>query len=652
MATFSELLRTYTERTGISDSELARSIGVRRQTIFRWKEGTVARPRNRDDVIRCAKRLRLTPDELDEFLLAAGMAPERIEQATPPEVDDTIVENVVADEVSPAEEAVPSVAEVTIETAGERPIAGAPPTVPLAASTTATIHLGENDVAVPIDTPLTAATTETAVTKNVPSRRLSWQWTALAAVPIIAIIGIFLMTRGGSAPRPTPTPNVTATRVVVVPDTPPTPTPVPTATALPIMPRGETWLLVARFGNYTRDEGFNVARRIQRELKSQIGEIELPDTYVDTLDLVVEDAEQARQVLMDTGATLLIWGWFDSGAVRVELTDDNSLTLSEWERQLNSPAELAPTINADIPKEVSVLVLYILGKLYEDEKKYKQARLVLEEALAQDPPNQILGSIYFNLGSYYLLGAPINVERSIEYSSKAVTHLISDVDVAKANYNRGLAFWHRYRIDGDVADLEQTIDEISKTLSKLPRFAKAYTNRGIAYYSRNQAGDIDNAIRDYTRAINLYTSAVNLPSDAALLAYYNRGLARLRLNADGWVEDWETAIELNSDDVRPYTGLCWGYALSPTPENALEYCTQALTMEPDKGDVYDSRGIVYARLGRTAEAIAEFHEYLKWLRLQPAAYYERYNGPLIEEWIDALEVDEMPFTDEVLDELR
>lgn len=75
MSTFAELLKQYTARTGISDSELARAIGVRRQTVFRWKEGLSERPRQRDDVLRCATKLRLAPAETDALLLAAGFAP-------------------------------------------------------------------------------------------------------------------------------------------------------------------------------------------------------------------------------------------------------------------------------------------------------------------------------------------------------------------------------------------------------------------------------------------------------------------------------------------------------------------------------------------------------------------------------------------------
>ncbi len=76
MKSFNELLTEYMQRTGINDSEMARTLGVQRQTIFRWKEGLVGKPRYRDDILKMATRLRLTDAERDEFLLAAGFAPE------------------------------------------------------------------------------------------------------------------------------------------------------------------------------------------------------------------------------------------------------------------------------------------------------------------------------------------------------------------------------------------------------------------------------------------------------------------------------------------------------------------------------------------------------------------------------------------------
>ncbi len=76
MEDFSQLLNQYVRRSGISDAELARTVGVSRQTIFRWREGVTGRPRHREDVLALARKLRLTPEERDELLLAAGFRPE------------------------------------------------------------------------------------------------------------------------------------------------------------------------------------------------------------------------------------------------------------------------------------------------------------------------------------------------------------------------------------------------------------------------------------------------------------------------------------------------------------------------------------------------------------------------------------------------
>lgn len=76
MESFGELLTRYMARSGISDSELARHLGISRQTIFRWKEGHTARPRERDDVLKIAARLRLSDTERDTLLLAAGFPPQ------------------------------------------------------------------------------------------------------------------------------------------------------------------------------------------------------------------------------------------------------------------------------------------------------------------------------------------------------------------------------------------------------------------------------------------------------------------------------------------------------------------------------------------------------------------------------------------------
>ncbi|MCJ7825546.1 MAG: helix-turn-helix domain-containing protein, partial [Anaerolineales bacterium] len=77
MDSFSELLSMFAERAGMSDAELARRLGISRQTIFRWREGETQRPRHREDVVRLADKLRLVPEERDQLFIAAGFPPER-----------------------------------------------------------------------------------------------------------------------------------------------------------------------------------------------------------------------------------------------------------------------------------------------------------------------------------------------------------------------------------------------------------------------------------------------------------------------------------------------------------------------------------------------------------------------------------------------
>ena len=93
MPTFAELLTKYVARAGIGDAELARRIRISRLTLIRWKEGVTSRPRHREDVVRCADELRLSPDERDELLTAAGFDPVEPAEipATNAEVDSTEV---------------------------------------------------------------------------------------------------------------------------------------------------------------------------------------------------------------------------------------------------------------------------------------------------------------------------------------------------------------------------------------------------------------------------------------------------------------------------------------------------------------------------------------------------------------------------------
>ena len=180
-------------------------------------------------------------------------------------------------------------------------------------------------------------------------------------------------------------------------------------------------------------------------------------------------------------------------------------------------------------------------------------------------------------------------------------------------------------------------------------YLAAVQNRGIARYERNAAGDLLTAVNDFNTLI------AEEPENSR--AYFHRALVAIRIGEnDDWIEDFQQTLALSSaagDIYYPaYNGLCWGYGLAQEPEIALPHCNEAVAHDPT-GASRDSRGIVYAQLGRYEDAIAEFEAYLAWLRAMDVPNrYERYRGPVVEAWIDELAQGKNPITPAVLEGLR
>jgi hypothetical protein len=76
MPTFADLLSNYLESRGISHAELAKNIQVQRDILLEWLTDEVSLPLKREEVLRCANYLQLTPNEQNELLTAAGFEPE------------------------------------------------------------------------------------------------------------------------------------------------------------------------------------------------------------------------------------------------------------------------------------------------------------------------------------------------------------------------------------------------------------------------------------------------------------------------------------------------------------------------------------------------------------------------------------------------
>ncbi len=599
MPNFGELLNHYIARAGITDAELARATGVQRQTIFRWKEGHTARPRYREDVLRIAAKLRLTPAERDELLLAAGFSPE----------DGSAI-------VVPASS--------TAENQPPEPVVLDPPAS------------AADDAAAP-----GASAPAPRTRRRLVDRPELLLGVALVVMLAVAAIGtVALRTFFPINPTPPATPVAIATPLPA-----PTPTPAPTATPI-VAANGQQLLVIAPFVGYTSsDLRFNVAGRIQEALQEELRRAGLSDVQVVIWPEPIVGAAQADAVLEASRAALAVWGEYDAGRVRAGVSVPQS-DETYWVNPVDAPERLPLVINDDVPRDARVFAMLALGHYFRNGGDVAKALAVYERALAQAPTDPATEASLQFLVAVLLPTVrgqtPQVLGQAIEHYS-AVLALRPDWD--NARYNRGTAYLGRALLSLDERDdLDAAITDLSAVIERQPQRVDPLLNRGIAYYQRNGAGDQDAAIADFTRAVELQPKNYQ--------GYFHRALSAIRTgDAATWQADLARVHELRPDYAPADNALCWGYGTAGDPETALPYCDAAVAADPS-GASYDSRAITLGQLGRYAEAAADLRAYLAWVDATYPLLYAKYRGPQVESWIEALDMNENPFTPAVLDALR
>ena len=378
---------------------------------------------------------------------------------------------------------------------------------------------------------------------------------------------------------------------------------------LPVVPAGpgETLVLVSRFANYSERVGYNVAGRICEALEEEFEEEALADSRVAVWAQPLADRDEATEVGQEYGATLVIWGEYDSGRVLANFTLPSEQEAQQATRvvhQVTTPADLSAIINTELPTTARWVALVSMGQVHYAARRYEQALAAFERALNYPPGpgagnESALASVYFALGYIY----------------------------------------------GQQGDPDQAIAYYTRAIEQNPSLASAYNNRGVAYLGQGGENNLQRAISDFGQAIELN------PTFTA--PYFNRGLAYFALGEaydQQSLTDLRQAQALQPDTPGPNNALCWELSLLGQPEDALPYCESAVATDTTALS-RDSRGLTYALLGRTEEAISDFEAFLAWLDTQPESIQTRYTA-YRRAWIEALRSGRNPFDQEALRALR
>ena len=643
MTTFAELLTLYMERTGIGDTELARRIPVSRPTLVRWREGVTTRPRYREDVVRCAELLRLTPEERDEFLMAAGFSPETQAVSEETSAPETALEEVSPDTAVVTEivSAPPAPAALPEEPDPPRPFlrrwgarigvsAGALALVLIVAAVAAFSMIDRTAYPVASEGEslivLAPFVNYTAGQQgfNVPGRLKEEIDREISAAGIQGVSAV----EWPKQIHEEEDAEAAGSRADAM---------------LVIWGEYDSGRVMARF----TVPGGRSERRDQQVVDIASTPAELPATINIGLTREVRYVALLTlgQVHLDQGDYHLARAALIRALARPP-ADPSALAnlrfnLGRAYRGDNPPdldraIELFTWVISSDPNSVEAYNSRALSYLDRGERGDVELALAdLERALDIEPER---AATHLNLAVAYIRrGGQDDPDRAIASLDEA---LDIEPGYAAAYVNRSAAYIAR----GESGDLDRAFDDINEALEIRPDLASAYVGLGNAYLNRSLPGDLELALTAFSRAIEL---------DALYArAYFNRGLTHSGLeNLGSSVSDLRRAQGLKPTDVTFNNTLCWQMAVTGDPENALRYCNVAAAQD-SSGRILDSRGFVYALLGVHDKAAADFERFLEWTETSHkdscAAYYHSSRS----EWIEELRAGRNPFDGYTLDELR
>jgi GlpG protein len=197
-------------------------------------------------------------------------------------------------------------------------------------------------------------------------------------------------------------------------------------------------------------------------------------------------------------------------------------------------------------------------------------------------------------------GAVLPRWRRVASVSAAFLGVASTVAVFWAPWSPSWHSFHAWKA-GEQGDYERAIAGYTRAIELDAGFATAWTGRG---QMRRSTGNYDAAIVDLSKAIELE------PRQTPALV--ERGWVKILIeDYDGALADFERALEVDPGYVWAFGGInevAWIRATSPDPKvrdpaRAVELARQAVDLDPEEADYWNTLGAALYRAGQPAKAL-------------------------------------------------
>jgi len=325
--------------------------------------------------------------------------------------------------------------------------------------------------------------------------------------------------------------------------------------------------------------------------------------------------EEAHQLLVSSGAQLIIWGSYGNNYISIYYTfNQEKVIYSGLDRRYLRSSQIIDldrgwvepgTLTAYLEErgDVEYHILLLLSILGYQNEQYSEAVELLDECEALFPTETLPQEMSDKYLSGLLAFRGIN-KNGLENYDSAITDLDRAIELnpilINAINNRGYA-------KSQLKMYEDAIVDIDQVIGLDPNNAVAYNNRGL---SKLQLEKYEDAVLDLDQAIRL-----GLDNDAV---YYNRGSVRIELGMyEDAISDFSHVIELNPNPVvtaiahseRSYAMIKIGRY-----EDAVIDLKRSIELNPDDPPKYLALSHLYRFLGDRVRAKNYLSEYKRALK--------------------------------------